>query len=79
MTIEAFQNWVIQTGLVVSLLIIIILLIRRPFAWAFGANAAYALWSLPLIRLCLPGVSVPSNWVPKFLREPSSSLAAPPL
>jgi beta-lactamase regulating signal transducer with metallopeptidase domain len=79
MTIEAFQNWVIQTGLVVSLLIIIILLIRRPFARAFGANAAYALWSLPLIRLCLPGVSVPSNWVPKFLREPSSSLAAPPL
>jgi len=69
MILEAFQNWVIQTGLMVSLLIMVILIIRRPFARAFGANAAYALWSLPLIRLCLPGLSVPQNWVPEFLRE----------
>lgn len=69
MTLEVFQGWVIQTGLVISLLIAIILLIRRPFARAFGANAAYALWSLPLIRLCLPGLSVPQDWVPSFLRQ----------
>lgn len=70
MTLEVFQNWVIQTGLVVSLLIAVILLIRRPFARAFGANAAYALWSLPLIRLCLPGLSIPQSWVPKSLQQP---------
>jgi len=74
-TLTAFQNWVVQTGLMVSLLIVIILLIRRPFARAFGANAAYALWSLPLIRLCLPGFSIPQQWVPKFLKQ--SSVEAP--
>lgn len=79
MTLEAFQNWVVQTGLVVSLLILVILVIRRPFARAFGANAAYALWSLPLIRLCLPGLSIPQNWVPAFLRaSPEQSFAAAP-
>ena len=63
MTLDAFQSWVVQTGLVVSLLIVLILLIRRPFARMFGANAAYALWSLPLIRLLLPGLieSAPPN------------------
>ena len=77
MTLEAFQNWVIQTGIVVSLLIVVILVIRRPFARAFGANAAYALWSLPLIRLCLPGLSIPENWVPEFLRQtPKPPVAA---
>jgi len=80
MTLAAFQNWVLQTGLAVSLLILVILVIRRPFARAFGANAAYALWSLPLIRLCLPGLSVPRNWVPEFMRKtPETTTAAPPV
>jgi len=68
MSIEGLQNWVIQTGLMVSFLIVIILIIRRPFARAFGANAAYALWSLPLIRLCFPVISIPENWIPQALR-----------
>lgn len=71
MNLDVFQGWVIQTGLVVSLLIVVILLIRRPFARAFGANAAYALWSLPLIRLCLPGLSIPQRFVPEFLKQTS--------
>ena len=79
MTLAAFQNWVLQTGLAVSLLILVILVIRRPFARAFGANAAYALWSLPLIRLCLPGLSVPRNWVPEFMRKtPETTIGGPP-
>jgi len=68
MSVEVLQNWVMQTGLMVSLLIVIILVIRRPFARMFGANAAYALWSLPLIRLCFPVVSIPSQWIPEGLR-----------
>ncbi len=68
MSAELFQNWVMETGIMVSVLILIILLIRRPFARAFGANAAYALWSLPLIRLVLPGLSVPENWVPSAFK-----------
>jgi len=81
MTLEGLQNWVLQTGLVVSLLIVLILCIRRPFARMFGANAAYALWSLPLIRLCLPGLSIPENWLPERLRpapEPAPLLGPSP-
>lgn len=68
MSFDAFQNWVVQTGVTISVLILIILLIRRPFARAFGANAAYALWSLPLIRLVLPGLSVPETWLPSAFK-----------
>ena len=68
MTLAALTSWVIQTGLMVSLLIIVILLIRRPFARTFGANAAYALWSLPLIRLFLPGLELPRSWVPSAFK-----------
>ena len=74
MTLDAFQSWVDQTGLVVSLLIVLILLIRRPFARMFGANAAYALWSLPLIRLFLPGLSIPQGWLPNRLRPAAESV-----
>jgi len=81
MTLEAFQSWVLQTGLVVSLLIVIILIIRRPFARLFGANAAYALWCLPLIRLVMPGLSIPQSWLPKPLQpisEPRPNLEVMP-
>ncbi len=79
MTLEALQAWVVQTGLSVSLLIGFILVIRRPFGRIFGANAAYALWSLPLIRMCMPGFSIPQRWVPEFLQLSSKTptLASP--
>ena len=79
MSMDALQNWVVQTGLMVSLLIFVVLLIRRPFARAFGANAAYALWSLPLIRLCLPVFTIPQRWVPESLREKASEAAPAPV
>ena len=79
MSVDALQNWVVQTGLMVSLLIFVVLLIRRPFARAFGANAAYALWSLPLIRLCLPVFTIPQSWVPESLREKASEAAPAPV
>lgn len=73
MSIAWLQGWVMHTGLMVSLLIVLILLIRRPFTRAFGANAAYALWSLPLLRLIMPGLTVPRSWVPDvFLKQDSS-------
>ena len=79
MSLEALQNWVVQTGLMVSLLILLILLIRRPFARAFGPNAAYALWSLPLIRLCLPVFTIPQSWVPEFFRVKAAAPAETPI
>lgn len=79
MSLDSFQEWIVQTGLMVSLLILLILLIRRPFARAFGPTAAYALWSLPLIRLFLPVFTIPQSWVPDSLREKASEAAAAPV
>jgi bla regulator protein blaR1 len=42
--------WAVDTAIAVSVLIGAILLIRRPFAAAFGARAAYALWLAPASR-----------------------------
>ena len=53
------MDWVIETGIAVSLLITLVLIIRRPFAKMFGARAAYALWVLPFIRLVMPEVTIP--------------------
>ncbi len=52
-------NWGLRTGVVISGLIGLVLLLRRPFARYFGAEATFLLWSLPLIRLCLPDMYLP--------------------
>jgi len=52
-------NWGLRTGVVMSGLIGLVLLLRRPFARYFGAEATFLLWSLPLIRLCLPDMYMP--------------------
>ncbi|MEM9669865.1 MAG: M56 family metallopeptidase [Pseudomonadota bacterium] len=49
-----------QTTLAITLLIGLVLLVRRPFAKHFGAKAAYALWAIPAIRLVLP--PLPEGW-----------------
>ncbi len=57
--IHVLASWGLQTGLMVSVLIGLVLIIRRPFARYFGAGAAYALWLLPLARLFMPNMTVP--------------------
>ncbi len=47
-----------ETSLAVAALILLVLIIRRPFARAFGARAAYALWLAPVARLFLPELNV---------------------
>lgn len=49
----------VATGVAVAVLIVLVLLLRKPFAMRFGARAAYALWALPVIRLILP--PLPAN------------------
>jgi len=56
---DVMMDWMIGTGLAVSLLIVLVLIVRRPFARMFGASAAYALWLLPFIRLVMPEVTIP--------------------
>lgn len=63
--------WAMDTVVAVSLLILAVLLIRKPFATAFGARAAYALWLAPAIRAVTPPLSMPGVPV-----DPSSMVAA---
>lgn len=48
------MSWLISNALIASLLIVVVLAIRRPVAQLFGARAAYALWLAPAGRLVLP-------------------------
>lgn len=59
MTAETVLQWASQTGFSITVLIGIILLVRRPFARRFGAGAVYALWLLPFMRLFLPPITLP--------------------
>lgn len=47
-----------ETSLAVAVLIGLVLIVRRPFARAFGARAAYALWLAPTVRLFLPELNI---------------------
>ncbi|WP_336975049.1 hypothetical protein [Sphingobium aromaticiconvertens] len=46
--------WIAETLLATSLLMALVMLLRRPTARFLGAGAAYMLWALPLARLVLP-------------------------
>ncbi|MFN7055564.1 M56 family metallopeptidase [Hyphomonas sp.] len=74
-----------------SLLILLVLAVRRPVARHFGAGLAYALWLLPLARLVMPplpgGVSVfswlkgapdPAPVADTWMPAADAALAAPP-
>lgn len=50
--------WAVDTAIAVSVLIVGVLLIRRPFAAAFGARAAYALWLAPALRAVTPPLAI---------------------
>ena len=75
MTVDSTVNWAVQTSIAISILIVIILIIRRPITRAFGANTAYALWLLPLLRLFMPSIIVTKTPkpVPSFTPEIQAS------
>lgn len=58
------MNWLVDTLLVTGALIVLVLLVRRPIARLFGPGMAYALWALPLLRLCLPPLLLPAAPTP---------------
>jgi beta-lactamase regulating signal transducer with metallopeptidase domain len=70
---------IVETLVATSLLMALVLLVRRPVARAFGAKAAYALWLAPLARLLLPPVPVAVD-MPEMLilnGEATTAAAAP--
>jgi beta-lactamase regulating signal transducer with metallopeptidase domain len=56
--------WAAESLFGTTLLMLIVLLLRRPVAHLFGAGWAYALWLLPALRLVLPPLPFDSNIVP---------------
>ena len=56
--------WLFDTLVYTGLLIALVLLLRRPVARWFGAQLAYALWCLPLLRLLLPPITLPAALAP---------------
>ena len=57
-------QWLTDTLLMTGLLMVLVLVIRRPVGRWFGAGAAYALWTLPMIRLVLPPLALPPGLLP---------------
>lgn len=52
--------WVVETFVATTLLMLLVLAIRKPVSRHFGPNIAYALWALPVLRLALP--PLPESW-----------------
>ncbi len=46
--------WLVETLVVTTGLMLLVLLIRDPVRRTFGSHAAYALWALPALRMILP-------------------------
>ena len=51
---DTYLAHVLEAAFATTLLILLVLAIRKPVARHFGAGIAYALWLLPLARLVLP-------------------------
>jgi hypothetical protein len=79
---EVMIGWAIETGLAMTALALLVLIIRRPVAQAFGARWAYALWLLPLLRLAMPPVSLLSPdlaaTLPPIILDLPAGLGQPP-
>ena len=74
----ALADWMIDTFIYTSLLIGIVLFVRRRVAEYFGPQIAYALWALPLLRFLMPPLVLPAWMRPvEAAPEVASSAAGP--
>ncbi|VVT03736.1 conserved membrane hypothetical protein [Sphingomonas sp. EC-HK361] len=53
-------GWAVEALIASTVLMLLVLAIRAPARRSFGAQIAYALWALPVLRLALP--PLPENW-----------------
>lgn len=51
---DTYLAHALEAAFAVTLLIVLVLAVRKPVARHFGAGTAYALWLLPIARLVLP-------------------------
>lgn len=59
-------EWLTDTLVMTGALMALVLLVRRPVGRWFGAGAAYALWTLPMLRLVLPPLALPRGLLPRY-------------
>ncbi len=52
--------WMVETCIATTLLMLLVLALRKPVREQFGPNIAYALWLLPVLRLLIP--PLPGAW-----------------
>ena len=55
-------NWLIETMIATSILLLAVLALRGPMTREFGPRAAYLLWLAPALRMILP--PLPQGWAP---------------
>ncbi len=65
--------WLIDTLVWSGVLIAAVLVLRRPVARIFGAGMAYALWLLPLLRLVMPPLVLPTAPPPRMPRPEAAT------
>jgi len=72
-----FLNIFARANLELALLVLAVLIIRKPFAHLFGSSATYALWLLPVLGFCLPRliVTVKPKSVPAEIMAPFTDYA----
>lgn len=73
--------WLAESLAAFTLLLLLVLALRRPVVHFCGANWAYALWAIPALRLLLPPLpALPSNIaIPSVTIIPVASGVAAPL
>lgn len=57
-------DWLVEALIGSTLLMLLVLAIRRPVARLWGAHHAYALWALPALRMLLPAIP---GWTPLYV------------
>jgi beta-lactamase regulating signal transducer with metallopeptidase domain len=73
-------SWLLHSFVAVSLLMLLVLALRRPVARLFGAGWAYSLWLIPAFRLLLPPLLWPAQDLPPsaaVLIPAAAEMAAP--
>ena len=68
------MTWLVDTLIATGALIALVLVLRRPVARWFGPGMAYALWALPLLRLILPPLVLPSKPAPVLVEVTATTV-----
>jgi bla regulator protein blaR1 len=70
-------EWLVEALIGASLLMVLVLVVRRTVARLWGAHMAYALWALPAVRMLMPAIpGWQSLYVPVAGARPDGSVAA---